>query len=148
MEGGSICSNCGDSITVAPVAWQATEVRLDSREAVDRVLAERVHLRVFPPRLSVASNALSEEGTRAWQARIDRLLEECGCGIGAAVALAAMGTYLVWVLTSGAPASIGATILRSLGVLFLGATAGKLVGIGWARFKLRRALLRLRESLA
>lgn len=144
---GSTCSDCGDSVTIAPAAPLDPPVRLDSPDAIDRALAERVYLRVFPPRLIVASS-LSEDATRSWQTRIDRLLDECGCGIGAAVALIAMGAYLASMISSGASTSIGGIILRSLGALFLGATVGKVVGIGRARLELRRVLLRLRESLA
>jgi hypothetical protein len=132
---------------VAP-AWGPTPpIRLDGSEAVDRALAERVYLRIFPPRLMVASSVLTEEATRSWQARIDRLLDECGCGLGAAVALAALGAYLASVFTNDVPAATGGIILRSLGALFLGATAGKLAGIGWARFTLRQALVSLRQDL-
>jgi hypothetical protein len=145
--GGSTCSDCGGSITVGPPVRLDQSVRLDSRDAVDRALAERVYLRVFPPRLIVASQ-LSEDVMHSWQTRIDRLVDECGCGIGAAVALAAMGAYLASEISSGASTTIGGIILRSLGALFLGATVGKLVGIGRARLELRRVLLHLREHLA
>jgi hypothetical protein len=145
--GGSTCSDCGDSIAVGPALRLDPPVRLDSRDAIDRALAERVYLRVFPPRLIVASS-MSEDVTRSWQTRIDRLLDECGCGLGAAVALAAMGAYLASVFSSAASATVGGIILKSLGALFLGATVGKLVGVGRARLELRRVLLRLRESLA
>jgi hypothetical protein len=90
---------------------------------------------------------MAEDVSRSWQTRIDRLVDECGCGIGAALALAAMGGYLAAVITTGTWTSIGGLVVRSFGALFLGATIGKLLGIGRARVKLRRALLELREGL-
>ena len=123
-------------------------VRLDSRASVERVLAARAYLRVFMPRLEVAPPGMDPESAHALQARVDRLADECGCGVGAAVALGALAAWLVYVATSSPAFGVWGTVWRSVVVLFAGATAGKLAGIARARAELRGVLVRLREGLA
>lgn len=122
-------------------------VRLDSRASVERVLAARAYLRVFMPRLEVAPPGGDGETVRALQAKVDRLADECGCGLGAAVALAALGAWIVYAVATAPAFGVWGTVWRGLVVTFVGATAGKLVGIGRARAELRGVLLRLREGM-
>lgn len=123
-------------------------VRLDSRAAIDRVLESRAYLRVFMPRLEVAPPSLDEESAHALQARVDRLVDECGCGVGSAVALAALAAWLAYVAMLAPAFGVWGTVWRGAVVMFAGATAGKLVGIARARAELRGVLLRVREGLA
>lgn len=121
-------------------------IRLDSREAVDRVLMRRVYLRVFPPQLTLETPGLDDGEQRELQSRLDRLGDACGCDSGTAMALLALGAYIVYLVAREAPITLGGTILGSVLVMFLGATAGKLAGIGRARIEMRRVLIGLRET--
>jgi hypothetical protein len=122
-------------------------VRLDSRASVERVLAARAYLRLFMPRLEVAPPGGDGESVRALQTRVDRLADECGCGLGAAVALAALGAWIVYAVTVAPAFGVWGTTWRGVVVTFVGATAGKLVGIGRARAELRGVLLQLRDAM-
>ena len=79
----------------------AGPVRVDSREALDRVATWRAMTRVFLPRIELVVPELPENEVRERQARLDSLTDACGCGEGSAVALAGLGLYLAYALSIG-----------------------------------------------
>lgn len=122
-------------------------VRLDSRAAVERALSGRAYARVFPPRFEIASPALDADATREMQSRVERLVDACGCGEGSAVALLSLASFLTYALVLGPSVGVWGLIWRSLLVMFIGATVGKVFGVGRARVALYHTLVTLRDSL-
>ena len=115
-------------------------LRLDSAEALSRATSVRMLARVFLPRFEVPAEALGPDEARAAQERIDRLVDACGCGEGAAATMLAGGAWVAWVLGPGIWPGLGGAAWRFFLVLFAGATAGKVFGLVRARFALRREL--------
>jgi hypothetical protein len=125
----------------------AHNFRLDSREAIDRALAGRAHLRMFPPRFEVVGALLPAGSASERQTRLDKLTDACGCGEGSAVALLALGAYLIYALTLGPSVGLWGQTWRSLVAMFVGATLGKAIGLARARLLLYRELMSLRSGM-
>lgn len=123
-------------------------VRLSDRAVIDRVLAEGTWRRVFLPRFELPESALADSGvTEKYRAELDKAVDACGCGEGAAASLAAFGGYLIYGLLYGPAVGIWGMTWRSLSALFVGATLGKVWGLMRARMELKRLLVRLRPLL-
>ena len=125
----------------------ARGIRVDSREALERATSVHTLLRVFLPRIEIASPALSAEETRELQARVDKLVDACGCGEGSAGVLVSLGAYVTYAVTIGPSHGVLGFVWRALAVMFVGATVGKLYGLARARLELRGVLLELRSRL-
>lgn len=119
---------------------------IDSREALAALATRWPGSPADPaPRVRFALPQLSGEENERLGRRCNRLLVACGCGAGAATAIAAAGIYavaasqLVWGDAYTPWEHIG---WGAMAFFFCG-LAGKLIGLGISRYRLRSLLQHL-----
>lgn len=129
----------------------AAPLVVDSREALAALAARRPGSPADPaPKVRFALPQLSGEENERLGRRCNRLLVACGCETGAATAIAAAGIYavaasqLVWGEAYTPWEHIG---LGALAFFFCG-LAGKLIGLGISRYRLRNLLRHLLRQTA
>ncbi len=86
-----------------------------------------------------------------WARRLKQTEHTCGCKSGAALMLAAIVGWPVWVVLSGIPRaslSIAGAVLTYAGVVIASAVIGKLAGIAAGRLRHRRVKHQLACRLA
>lgn len=89
----------------------------------------------------------SPERVRQLEREINRHLRACGCGLGAVLVAAGLVALVVVrpAALLGTWPSMG-SLLATAGLLAGLALAGKLAGLGWARWRLRLAIGRLENE--
>ena len=90
----------------------------------------------------IASLHIPPDVREPWLAELARYQRACGCGTGAASAIAGLIAATVWQFTHFTHLIIGAIVvatLEVLGISILCAVLGKLVGLFLARTRFRRA---------
>jgi hypothetical protein len=106
-------------------------------ESRGRGLPSSIPILIDDPHLAIAERS-------AWQSRLASLYNDCGCKAGAIGLLAAFPSlWGVFVLPTGvAPLSLRGMMLI-LGLPFVGAVTGKLIGLRLRSLRLLRAVLEL-----
>ncbi len=101
-----------------------------------------------PVTLAIAE--LNEHDARQWEARLNRAWMDCGCRVGEAAAMVAIGAYVAGAFAGLTPAvsSNWGHLAWGLAAAILGAAVGKIVGRARTLGRFRRAVLELRAFLA
>lgn len=126
-------------------AWmnptRSTHVELASPEDVRRVTGSVSRLMTLVT-VKVGSGLLPGNEIAPWQARIDKHLSACGCRQSAlGMVLLALLYASGYFLGGGEAGGIGAAELLSCAAFaIVGAAIGKLGGVVYARFRLKRTL--------
>jgi hypothetical protein len=135
-----------------------------SRQAVDRTVAQAriitdiaeledlATLRVMamnPSPVNLDIPLMSKEELNHWQSIINRQLSVCGCREGSlflATSLGVFGTYLLLRPPGGPILSSWTKFGMGFSIAFIGATAGKLIGLLRARKLLKTTINQLRSE--
>ncbi len=85
---------------------------------------------------------------RHWEALLNKYLSACGCAEGGLLALVSLGAYIVYiVMQPDSSESVWIRIGLGFGIACVGAVLGKSVGLIRARWRLQRAVRRLRIAI-
>lgn len=77
----------------------------------------------------------------ATRRRVAELRSECGCNAGAAAFLLSVGAFVAFsVWLDPVARSLGERVLIGLGIALVAMLIGKVIGIGWARYRARLLL--------
>jgi hypothetical protein len=111
-------------------------------------------LRSPSPLAAPGFDRLAPAEAARWRRRLEKSADPCGCKSGAAVSLAALVAWPVWILTSGMPHGSlgwGVATLSYIPVVVVAGIVGKVAGIIAGRWRLRylrRKLARVSRPLA
>lgn len=99
------------------------------------------------PRVVVRLADLTKSEIGEWETRLNKLLDECGCSAAAFSMLVCAVLYGIGVGLGvrWLPQHLGTRIGVGVGVLCAGVIAGKVVGIGWARYRYGVAVRQLEQ---
>ena len=92
---------------------------------------------------------MNEERVEYWQSNINQHLSACGCKEGQIFVAGFLGGYVLYLFLHPSPLGLSGwgKILAGLGVTFLGALVGKVVGLSRAKILLRRTIRRLKVEM-
>lgn len=115
---------------------------VENEEALLRLARPKAFLLRMPGSRLVLGFLAGSPDRPAWEARLNRFYEDCGCGIGAFVTLVSLSGYLTtlgvlgkrWEVRPGAKAWIGVLIFACSAAL------GKAIGLLVSRARFKREL--------
>ena len=99
--------------------------------------------------IEVKLDRLSSEESTKLQQNLNDLYSDCGCSFGSLVLLISMAFYFIYILFSkGIPNITGYDLLIGIGIFFISAGVGKIVGIKLARIKFKKIVNQLIDNLS
>lgn len=103
----------------------------------------------LPSAASLMSAGIPADEAEYWVSRIRSLSRECGCSLGARFMVAALVLYpAAWLWTLRSFLAIWQALLVAAAVVFSAMGLGKLLGVLFARLRLRRVARQLQVRLA
>lgn len=95
-------------------------------------------------RIELKLDQLSLEESGELQQRLNDLYSDCGCSFGSLVLIISMAIYFIYILfTIGIPNLTGYDLLLGVGIFFISASIGKIIGIKLARVKFKKIVNQL-----
>lgn len=100
-------------------------------------------------RIELNLDQLSYEDSAELQQRLNDLYSDCGCSFGSLVLIISMAIYFIYILfVIGIPNLTGYDLLVGVGLFFISAGIGKMVGIKLARIKFNKIVNQLVNKLS
>jgi hypothetical protein len=111
----------------------------------DRISA-RSPLRVWAHTTACDLPDIGPQARREWLEELQRYQRDCGCGVGGIGAVAVLVPVMAWQIASITTLSLisaAAALVEVVVLTAVGGVVGKLIGLGRARLRFRRATARL-----
>lgn len=126
-----------------------TEHTIRSKQELKDLLSN--HTISFLPRegnIKLLLDHLSENEKLRWEKKLSRYFFECGCDIGAKIAIVFLFLYLIFLFVIAGISSIleWQTIAYGFVFVVLGAVLGKIFGLIYYKYLLNRAINKLLEE--